>query len=87
MNPNKYGSFADSPDYTYLDGRPTPLGSSRLKRALKQREFTKKIVQFSQEMDFAVDLNEKRKEQEAARKQRVLERKLKPKGIAPSEKR
>ena len=39
LNPNKYGAFADLPDYTFLDGRPTPLGPSRLKRALKQREF------------------------------------------------
>lgn len=34
-NPNSYGPLTDGPDYSFLDGRPTPPGSGKIKRAEK----------------------------------------------------
>jgi large subunit ribosomal protein L52 len=37
-NPNAYGPLVDGPDYSFIDGRPTPPGSGKVKRAVEQRE-------------------------------------------------
>lgn len=36
-NPNAFGPLTNLPDYTYLDGRPTPLGVSIPLNSLKYR--------------------------------------------------
>jgi hypothetical protein len=38
-NPNSYGSLTDLPDYTFVDGRRTPAGSGKLRRAKEQEAF------------------------------------------------
>lgn len=81
MNPNAYGSLTDSADYTFLDGRPTPYGVGQKKRLLKQKEITQQIIQFSKEVDFAVERHKMLKKQEEETKKKILDSKLKPKGM------
>ncbi|XP_026462165.1 39S ribosomal protein L52, mitochondrial-like [Ctenocephalides felis] len=79
-NPNRGGPLANLPDYTFLDGRPTPLGMNRLRKITKQREIAKQIVTLSSEIDFALERSAKLKEQEEIKRQEIINSKLKPKG-------
>ncbi|XP_022912667.1 large ribosomal subunit protein mL52 [Onthophagus taurus] len=80
LNPNACGVLTDKPDYTFLDGRPTPCGVNQRRRIVKQREITEKIIALTKEVDFAVLRHEQiKKEDELARK-KLLDSKLKPKG-------
>ncbi|XP_064544166.1 large ribosomal subunit protein mL52 [Drosophila montana] len=79
-NPNAFGPLTNLPDYTYLDGRTTPLGSNQKKRLTKQQEIAAKIVELSSELDFAKQRHERLKMQAQAEKQRIMQNKLKPKG-------
>ncbi|XP_055537648.1 39S ribosomal protein L52, mitochondrial isoform X2 [Wyeomyia smithii] len=54
-NHNKSSPLTNLPDYTFLDGRATPLGANQKKRMLKQCDLANRIVTLSKEMDFAVD--------------------------------
>jgi len=46
-NPNAYGPLTDGPDYSFLDGRPTPPGTGKIKRAMEQKEIAvRKIHSF-----------------------------------------
>lgn len=38
-NPNKFGPLTNLPDYTFKDGRPTPLGIRQKARLDKQRDY------------------------------------------------
>ncbi|XP_026475752.1 39S ribosomal protein L52, mitochondrial-like [Ctenocephalides felis] len=79
-NPNRGGPLANLPDYTFLDGRPTPLGMNRLRKITKQREIAKQIVTLSSEIDFALERSAKLKQQEETKRQEIINSKLKPKG-------
>ncbi|XP_049958501.1 39S ribosomal protein L52, mitochondrial [Schistocerca serialis cubense] len=79
-NPNKELSLINSPDYTFLDGRTTPLGVRQKKRLLKQQEYAEKIVKLTQEMDFAVERHERLKREEEEYRKNIINSKLKPKG-------
>ncbi|PSN30383.1 39S ribosomal protein L52 [Blattella germanica] len=80
QNPNASGILTDKPDYSFLDGRPTPLGMGVKRRMEKQNEYAKKIVMLSKEMDFAVKRYDKLLAEREESKQRKLNSKLKPKG-------
>lgn len=79
-NPNKSGPLTDLPDYTFMDGSVTPLGSNQKKRLLQQRDLAAKIVTMSSEMDFALDRYNRIQEKEARDRQALIDSKLKPKG-------
>ncbi|KAH8277839.1 hypothetical protein KR018_008504 [Drosophila ironensis] len=79
-NPNSFGPLTNLPDYSFLDGRPTPLGANQKRRILKQQEIASKIVELSGELEFAKQRHERLKTEAAAEKQRILQDKLKPKG-------
>ncbi|KAL7735426.1 hypothetical protein ACLKA6_019543 [Drosophila palustris] len=79
-NPNAFGPLTNLPDYTFLDGRTTPLGSNQKKRLIKQQEIAAKIVELSSELEFAKQRHERLKSEAQAEKQRILQSKLKPKG-------
>ncbi|XP_066942750.1 large ribosomal subunit protein mL52 [Macrobrachium rosenbergii] len=74
-----HGPLVDGPDYTFLDGRETPLGSSKRKRANEQLEVSSKILQLLNETNFAVESHKRRQEEAKQRRQAVLDSKLKPK--------
>ncbi|XP_067000229.2 large ribosomal subunit protein mL52 [Anabrus simplex] len=79
-NPNTFGPLTNLPDFTYVDGRPTPLGSRQKKRLMKQREYAETIIRMTGEVDFAVERYERLKKEEEERRQTVLKLKLVPKG-------
>lgn len=81
LNPNTGGVLAESPDYSFLDGRPTPYGSRQKRRILQQRELAKQIISFTSEIDFAVERHDKICKEHANNRTNVIESKLKPKGI------
>ncbi|RZC37732.1 deoxynucleoside kinase-like [Asbolus verrucosus] len=81
LNPNACGVLTDSPDYSFLDGRPTPYGSRQKKRILKQQELTQQIIELTSEVDFAVERHKQLQQEEQRRRQEILDNKLKPKGI------
>ncbi|XP_028171193.1 39S ribosomal protein L52, mitochondrial [Ostrinia furnacalis] len=85
-NRTSEGILTDGPDYTFLDGRPTPLLHKQKLRLLKQREYASKIVEMCSELDFAKERYQKTLKEEAQKKQRVIDSWLKPKGKALSKK-
>ncbi|XP_039755502.1 39S ribosomal protein L52, mitochondrial [Pararge aegeria] len=81
-NRNAEGVLTDSPDYTFLDGRPTPLLVKQKKRMLKQQNYANQIVTLCSELDFAKQRHQdavRAKEQE---RQDIIRNRLKPKGNA-----
>ncbi|KAF9408946.1 hypothetical protein HW555_011522 [Spodoptera exigua] len=86
-NRNAEGILTDAPDFTYLDGRPTPLLQKQKKRMLRQREFASKIFEMCSELDFAKERYnyiEASKEQE---RQNFIANRLKAKGDALNKKK
>lgn len=79
-NPNAFGPLTNLPDYSFLDGRPTPLGSNQKRRLKKQQEIAGKIVTLSGELDFAKKRYARMQAEEAATRENVIKSKLKPKG-------
>ncbi|CAG9782084.1 unnamed protein product [Diatraea saccharalis] len=82
VNRNAEGVLLDGPDYTFLDGRPTPLLNKQKVRILKQREYASKIVELCSELDFAKERHQKMLKMAAEERQRVIDNRLKPKGRA-----
>lgn len=68
------------PDYTFLDGRPTPYGVHQRKRMQREREIAQQIITLSKEMDFAKERFQRIKREEEERKAYIINNKLKPKG-------
>lgn len=81
-NPNAAGVLTDSPDFSYLDGRLTPLGPGQKKRLDRNEQTKQQIILLAGEIDFAIERYNKMQKQEQGRKQGILDRKLKPKGEA-----
>ncbi|KAL3268955.1 hypothetical protein HHI36_008041 [Cryptolaemus montrouzieri] len=82
MNPNTTRVLRDGQDYTFLDGRPTPYGMRHMKRISKQRELAEDIIRLTGEMDFAVTRHNQLKKEEAAKRNTIINSKLKTKGSA-----
>lgn len=80
MNPNAFGILTDKPDYSYMDGRPTPMGGRQRGRLLKQKEIAAKIIALTNEMDFAVGRHKQMQVEAENTKKAILANKLKPKG-------
>lgn len=80
LNPNTCGPLTDKADYTFLDGRPTPLGMRQKRRLIKQREIATRIIQLSKEIDYAVERHKNHLEKQEEYKKNILENKLQPKG-------
>ncbi|XP_065368662.1 large ribosomal subunit protein mL52 [Calliphora vicina] len=79
-NPNEFGPLTNLPDYTFLDGRPTPMGSNQKKRIIKQQEIAAKIVTMSKELDSAKQRYKQLQEHQQKERQSIMQAKLKPKG-------
>ncbi|CAG9561454.1 unnamed protein product [Danaus chrysippus] len=74
------GVLIDAPDYTFLDGRPTPLLQKQKKRMLRQQDYARQIVESISEIDFAKQRyldNIKAVEEE---RNKIINNRLKPKG-------
>ncbi|KYN20730.1 PREDICTED: 39S ribosomal protein L52, mitochondrial [Trachymyrmex cornetzi] len=79
-NPNTCGPLTNLPDYTFKNGKPTPLGVRQKARLDKQRDYASKIIKLVGEIDFAVDRHARMQEKEKEERQEILNNKLKPKG-------
>ncbi|KAG7189698.1 hypothetical protein KM043_017366 [Ampulex compressa] len=79
-NPNAFGPLTNRPDYTFKDGRPTPLGSGQRRRILQQKSYAEKIVKLVGEIDYAIKKHEDILTQKELKKQEILNSKLIPKG-------
>ncbi|CAH0584511.1 unnamed protein product [Chrysodeixis includens] len=84
---NAEGILTDAPDYTYLDGRPTPLLKKQKKRMLLQREYASKIVDLISDLDYAKERHQKMEAAKEEERQNIIANRLKPKGAALSRKK
>ncbi|XP_004931608.1 large ribosomal subunit protein mL52 [Bombyx mori] len=81
VNRNAEGILTDGPDYTFLDGRPTPLLHKQKLRMQRQRQLAEQIVTLSSELQFAKDRYQKIQKEEQEKRQEILNNRLKPKGM------
>ncbi|CRK99742.1 CLUMA_CG012962, isoform A [Clunio marinus] len=79
-NPNTEGPLTDLPDFTYMDGRPTPFGRAQKFRLINQQRLAEKIYTGTKEIEFAINRHKKLKEDEIKNKQDILDSKFKRKG-------
>ncbi|GAB0097032.1 39S ribosomal protein L52, mitochondrial [Sergentomyia squamirostris] len=80
VNPTKFGPLTNLPDYTFMDGRPTPLGSRQRSRLEEQRVIATKIVSLNKELAFAKERYQRMMQENAIERKRILDGKLKEKG-------
>lgn len=80
LNPNSDGPLTNLPDYSFVDGRTTPLGTNQKKRIEHQQEIARKMVSAIKELDYAKKRHAEMKASKEAEKKQILENKLKPKG-------
>ncbi|CAK1544882.1 unnamed protein product [Leptosia nina] len=74
------GILTDGPDYTFLDGRPTPLLQKQKLRMLRQQDYASKIVQLSSELDFVKQRYQDNLQKQREERDAVIQNRLKPKG-------
>ncbi|MPC08650.1 39S ribosomal protein L52, mitochondrial [Portunus trituberculatus] len=79
-NLGAHGPLIDGPDYTFLDGRPTPLRIGQIRRARAQREAATKVVQLMSEVQFAIQREKQLKQEQEDTRQQTIASKLKAKG-------
>ncbi|KAK0168233.1 hypothetical protein PV327_002057 [Microctonus hyperodae] len=79
-NPNAFGPLTNLPDYSFLDGRPTPFGIRQLARINEQREILQKVRKLTYEVDHAVEKHARMKYMNAQNRKSIIEGKLKEKG-------
>ncbi|VVC95820.1 unnamed protein product [Leptidea sinapis] len=77
-NKNAEGILTDGPDYTFLDGRPTPL--------LQHQQYAARIVQLCSEVDFAKTRYANKIQAAQDERDNILRNRLKPKGKLLNEK-
>ncbi|KAK7113733.1 large ribosomal subunit protein mL52-like isoform X1 [Littorina saxatilis] len=78
-NYNRLRPLLELPDFTYLDGRPTPLTKQQLERKEMNYNLTKRIVMLTKEMEEAKIVAVKRKQGDVKSRESILTSKLKPK--------
>lgn len=74
------GPLVDGADYTFLDGRSTPLRVGQRRRAQEQREVSAKVIQLLQETKFATERQARLQLEKQQKRQEIIESKLKAKG-------
>lgn len=79
-NLGAHGPLIDGPDYTFLDGRPTPLRIGQMRRARAQREAATKVIQLMSEVKFAIQREKQLKQEQVDARQQTITGKLKAKG-------
>ncbi|KAG5677952.1 hypothetical protein PVAND_007665 [Polypedilum vanderplanki] len=80
-NPNKESPLTCLADFTYMDGRQTPLGKNQKRRLMQQRKFTQYIVKGISEIDFAVERFERLQTEAKQKRAEISDSKLKMKGF------
>ncbi|XP_074646560.1 large ribosomal subunit protein mL52-like [Tubulanus polymorphus] len=79
-NHNQFGPLTDLPDWSYLDGRPTPIGGGQRKRMESNIDIGKQILNGLEDIERAEKMYEARINNNKKRRQDILNGKLKKKG-------
>ncbi|XP_050667243.1 39S ribosomal protein L52, mitochondrial [Leptidea sinapis] len=85
-NKNAEGILTDGPDYTFLDGRPTPLLKKQKARMEQHQQYAARIVQLCSEVDFAKTRYANKIQAAQDERDNILRNRLKPKGKLLNEK-
>ncbi|XP_071089685.1 large ribosomal subunit protein mL52-like [Haliotis cracherodii] len=78
-NNTRYGPLTDRPDYSFLDGRPTPLSKGQIKRRRRRIGIANRIKLLVGEMNEAREKYAMKQEEEVKQKDEAVKRRLKPK--------
>ncbi|XP_067651487.1 large ribosomal subunit protein mL52-like [Haliotis asinina] len=78
-NNTRYGPLTDMPDYSYIDGRPTPLSKGQVRRRWKRIGIAKRIKLLVGEMNEARENYALKQKKEEKQKEEAVTRRLKPK--------
>ncbi|KAI5637479.1 39S ribosomal protein L52, mitochondrial [Phthorimaea operculella] len=81
-NKNAEGILTDGPDYTFLDGRPTPLLHKQKLRMEKQQGYASKIVELCSELEFAKKRHQDTLRATEEERETIIRNRLRPKGSA-----
>ncbi|XP_060559221.1 large ribosomal subunit protein mL52-like [Ruditapes philippinarum] len=76
---DRYGPLFDKPDYTFLDGRPTPLTPEQMEQKIERREMAERVMKFTTDIikvkKFNEEFTKKRELKKEKRKQyRLMEK-------------
>ncbi|XP_072947504.1 large ribosomal subunit protein mL52 [Epargyreus clarus] len=80
VNKNAEGVLTDTPDYTFLDGRPTPLLHKQKLRMVQNENNAKRIVELCSELKFAKQRHQDILRAEREEREQIQRNWLKPKG-------
>lgn len=80
QNPNSYGPLTDLPDYTFLDGKPTPLIVGQQERMVVQQQLAEDVIRLTAEVDFAVQHHIQQEQLRKENIKSIIDGKLKAKG-------
>lgn len=72
--------FADTPDWSYLDGRPAPLIGGQRKRYEQQMDYNRTIQTLLQQVDYAKETQAAKLTEQQANKDHLIKNKLRCKG-------
>ncbi|KAJ1529253.1 hypothetical protein ONE63_006053 [Megalurothrips usitatus] len=77
---NDVKEFKDYPDFSYVDGRPTPVTPYQLKEIKRQRALAASAVKHLKEIKYIEERHMKKIQSAEAERRLIIESKLKPKG-------
>ncbi|XP_046549426.1 39S ribosomal protein L52, mitochondrial-like [Haliotis rubra] len=75
----RYGPLTDMPDYSYLDGRPTPLSKGQVQRRRRRIGIAKRIKFLVGEMNEARENYALKQKEEVTQNEEAVKKRLKPK--------
>ncbi|KAK3610031.1 hypothetical protein CHS0354_032380 [Potamilus streckersoni] len=79
INKTRYGPLTDLPDFTFLDGRPTPLAPGQKRRLDEKKQMTTVIMKMLQEIDTAETYFKEKQMEEKEQRDKILSKQFKPK--------
>ncbi|KAL3859172.1 hypothetical protein ACJMK2_009404 [Sinanodonta woodiana] len=79
INKTRYGPLTDLPDFTFLDGRPTPLAPGQKRRLDEKKQMTTVIMKMLHEMDSAETYFKEKQMEEKQHREEIISKKFKPK--------
>ncbi|CAK9294935.1 unnamed protein product [Gordionus sp. m RMFG-2023] len=76
----KFQTLNKGPDWSYLDGRPTPLNGGQYRRKIAEIEMSKTIVKLNEEIENTLKMHNEQEMNISLERERIRNNKLKPKG-------
>ncbi|KAL4234010.1 39S ribosomal protein L52 [Mactra antiquata] len=75
----RYGPLFDKPDYTFLDGRPTPLTPEQREEREKRKLWANQVMKGIKEIKDVKDFNVQKQEMDQEYLRQLADKRLKPK--------